>query len=160
MALPHYHVRLKILAKIRIYILSRDKLLCSLCHEIPCTKHESSQPDICSPILMNNFVNFALQEIKSLKTALVQERELSRRSENHFRNVITELHQKYLQNGKVLSEQLIHRCEIFGFFSPLILSKWEKNVFVLLSFYTFWGKCIYFSIFGWKLGRIQDEWPR
>jgi hypothetical protein len=56
---------------------------------------------------MNNFVNFALQEIKSLKTALVQERELSRRSENHFRNVISELQQKYLQNGKVLSEQLI-----------------------------------------------------
>ena len=56
---------------------------------------------------MNNFVNFALQEIKSLKTALVQERELSRRSENHFRNVIGELHQKYLKNGKLLSEQLI-----------------------------------------------------
>ena len=64
--------------------------------------------EIQGPILMNNFVNFALQEIKSLKTALVQERELSRRSENHFRNVISELQQKYLQNGKVFSEQLIH----------------------------------------------------
>ena len=67
---------------------------------------------------MNNFVNFALQEIESLKTALVQERELSRRSENYFHSVISELHQKYLQNGKVLSEQLIQSWSRNGAFPP------------------------------------------
>ena len=67
---------------------------------------------------MNNFVNFALQEIEKLKTALVQERELSRRSENYFRNVISELHQKYLQNGKVLSEELILSWSRNGAFPP------------------------------------------
>ena len=39
MALSHEHVGIKILAKIRIYILSRAKLLCSVCHEIPCIRH-------------------------------------------------------------------------------------------------------------------------
>ena len=40
-------------------------------------------------------------------------------------------------------------CEIFGFFSPLVPSKREKNLLVLLSLYIFWGKCVYFSIFEW-----------
>ena len=43
MALSHDHVEIKILAKIKIYILTRVKSLCSLCHEIPCTcPHRSS----------------------------------------------------------------------------------------------------------------------
>ena len=33
------------------------------------------------------------------------------------------------------------------FLSPLVLSKWEN--LALLSLYTFWGKCVYFSIFEW-----------
>ena len=33
----HDHIGPKISTKIKIYILSRAKLLCSLCHEIPCT---------------------------------------------------------------------------------------------------------------------------
>ena len=36
MAQSHEHVGIKISAKIKIYILSRAKSLCSLCHEIPC----------------------------------------------------------------------------------------------------------------------------
>ena len=32
-------------------------------------------------------------------------------------------------------------------FSPLVPSKREKNVLVLLSLYIFEGKCVYFSIF-------------
>ena len=35
------------------------------------------------------------------------------------------------------------------FFSPLVPSKREKNILVLLSLYIFWGKCVYFSIFEW-----------
>ena len=34
-------------------------------------------------------------------------------------------------------------------FSPLVPSKREKNILVLLSLYIFWGKCVYFSIFEW-----------
>ena len=41
------------------------------------------------------------------------------------------------------------RCKIFGFFSPLVPSKREKNILVLLSLYSFSGKCVYFSIFEW-----------
>ena len=37
MAQSHEHIGPKISAKIKIYILSRAKLLCSLCYEIPCT---------------------------------------------------------------------------------------------------------------------------
>ena len=33
------------------------------------------------------------------------------------------------------------------FLSPLVLSKWENLAFSV--FYTFWGKCVYFSIFEW-----------
>ena len=36
MSQSHEHVGIKISAKIKIYILSRAKSLCSLCHEIPC----------------------------------------------------------------------------------------------------------------------------
>jgi hypothetical protein len=37
MGLSHEHVGPKILAKIKIYILTRVELLCRLCYEIPCT---------------------------------------------------------------------------------------------------------------------------
>ena len=37
MGLSHEHVGPKILAKIKIYILTRAELLCPLCYEIPCT---------------------------------------------------------------------------------------------------------------------------
>jgi hypothetical protein len=36
MALSHEHAGPKILAKIKIYILTRAELLCHLCYEIPC----------------------------------------------------------------------------------------------------------------------------
>ena len=36
MALSHEDVGLKILAKIKIYLLTRAELLCSLCNELPC----------------------------------------------------------------------------------------------------------------------------
>ena len=43
------------------------------------------------------------------------------------------------------------RCEIFGFSSSRSLKTREKYIrfsqLVLLSFYIFWGKCVYFSIF-------------
>ena len=42
MALFDKHVELKILAKIKIYILTRAELLCSLCYEIPCFSHNST----------------------------------------------------------------------------------------------------------------------
>ena len=38
MGLSHEHVGPKILAKIKIYILTRAELLCPLCYEIPCSK--------------------------------------------------------------------------------------------------------------------------
>ena len=38
MSLSDEHVGPKISIKIKIYILSRAKLLCSLCHEIPCSR--------------------------------------------------------------------------------------------------------------------------
>ena len=40
MALSHERIGIKTLAKIRIHILSRAKLLCSLCREIPCSNIE------------------------------------------------------------------------------------------------------------------------
>jgi hypothetical protein len=39
MAISHEHVGWKISAKIKIYILSRAKLLCSLCHETHCSRY-------------------------------------------------------------------------------------------------------------------------
>ena len=39
------------------------------------------------------------------------------------------------------------RVRNIWFLSPLVLSKWENLSF--LSLYTFWGKCVYFSIFEW-----------
>ena len=39
MVLSHEDVGLKILAKIKIYLLTRAELLCSLCNEIPCTSY-------------------------------------------------------------------------------------------------------------------------
>ena len=36
MALSHEHIEPKISAKIKTYTLRRAKLICSLCHEIPC----------------------------------------------------------------------------------------------------------------------------
>ena len=41
MGLSHEHVGPKILAKIKIYILTRAELLFSLCYEIPCNWNES-----------------------------------------------------------------------------------------------------------------------
>ena len=41
MSLSHEHLRSKILAKIKIYILSRAELLCSLCYEIPCSRKKN-----------------------------------------------------------------------------------------------------------------------
>ena len=38
MALSHVDVGLKILAKIKIYLLTRAELFCSFCNEIPCMK--------------------------------------------------------------------------------------------------------------------------
>ena len=38
MGLSHEHVGPKILAKIKIYILTRAELLISLCYEIPCNR--------------------------------------------------------------------------------------------------------------------------
>ena len=43
MAISYEHVGWKISAKIKIYILSRVKLLCSLCHEIPSTSRDSKR---------------------------------------------------------------------------------------------------------------------
>ena len=39
MGLSHEHVRPKILAKIKIYVLTRAELLITLCYEIPCIKN-------------------------------------------------------------------------------------------------------------------------
>ena len=41
MGLPDEHIRSKILAKIRIYILSGAELVCTLWNEIPCTMQQS-----------------------------------------------------------------------------------------------------------------------
>ena len=46
MALSHEHIESKISEKIKIYILSRAKLLCSLCHEIPCMLIPNGRPCI------------------------------------------------------------------------------------------------------------------
>ena len=42
MPLSHEHVGSKILAKIKIYTLTRAELLFNLCYEIPCTSNLSS----------------------------------------------------------------------------------------------------------------------
>ena len=47
------------------------------------------------------------------------------------------------------------RCEIFVF-SPLVPSKWEKNILVLLGLYIFWGKCVYF--FEWWNSQLCFFW--
>ena len=39
MVLSHEDVGLEILAKIKIHLLTRAELLCSLCYEIPCTTY-------------------------------------------------------------------------------------------------------------------------
>ena len=56
MSLTHKPAGLKILEKIKIYILSRAKLLCSLCHEIPCSKREFDSVKIQSELFFENFV--------------------------------------------------------------------------------------------------------
>ena len=38
MPVPHEHVGSKILARIKIYILTRAELLINLCYEIPCKR--------------------------------------------------------------------------------------------------------------------------
>ena len=42
MALSHEHEGFKILAKIKIYNLTRAELLFNLCYEIPCIIHEKT----------------------------------------------------------------------------------------------------------------------
>ena len=42
MSLSHEHGGSKVLAKIKIYILTRVELLFTLCYEIPCTKNQSN----------------------------------------------------------------------------------------------------------------------
>ena len=52
MSLSHEHLRSKILAKIKIYILSRAELLCSLCYEIPCkSDSKDTQCYYCGQII-------------------------------------------------------------------------------------------------------------
>ena len=47
MALTHEPAGPKIIEKIKIFILSRAKLLCSLCHEIPCNWNQMSFDPCC-----------------------------------------------------------------------------------------------------------------
>ena len=42
---------------------------------------------------------------------------------------------------------VVEGAKYLFFFSPLVPSKQEKNILVLLSLYIFGGKCDYFSIF-------------
>ena len=42
MALSHKHIEPKIAANIKVYILTKSELLCSLCYEIPCNSHNST----------------------------------------------------------------------------------------------------------------------
>ena len=42
MGISHEHVGPKISAKIKIYILTRAELLCSLCYEIPCSSFQNN----------------------------------------------------------------------------------------------------------------------
>ena len=44
MPLSHEHVGSKILAEIKIYILTRAELLCPLCYEIPCIENQEWLP--------------------------------------------------------------------------------------------------------------------
>ena len=57
MALSHEHIESKISEKIKIYILSRAKLLCSLCHEIPCIRKNLHIVDISSTSYKPHLVN-------------------------------------------------------------------------------------------------------
>ena len=52
-------------------------------------------------------------------------------------------------NVMLFTSQPTEVRNIWVFFSPLVPSKREKNILVLLSLYIFWGKCVYFSIFEW-----------
>ena len=44
MLLSHEHVGSKILAKIKMYTLTRAELLFNLCYEIPCMTHLTGRP--------------------------------------------------------------------------------------------------------------------
>ena len=60
---------------------------------------------------------------------------------------------KYLAQiwrGYVIHCPIFTRVQNIWGFSPLVLSKREKNILVLLSLYIFWEKCVYFSIFNAK----------
>ena len=46
MPLSHEHVGFKIVAKIKIYILTRAELLFNLCYEIPCRRQKSLQNSV------------------------------------------------------------------------------------------------------------------
>ena len=54
MGLTNEHVGSKILAKIKIYILRRAELLCSLCYEIPCSINEQQPTRNTSFATKNN----------------------------------------------------------------------------------------------------------
>ena len=61
MGLSHEHVGPKILATIKIYILTRAELLCRLCYEIPCITLEpvNSRMEACYSELILVFTVFS-----------------------------------------------------------------------------------------------------
>ena len=58
-------------------------------------------------------------------------------------------------NASGSSESLVRNIWVF---SPLVPSKREKYILVLLSLYIFWGKCVYFSIFEWYNSQLCFFW--
>jgi hypothetical protein len=61
MPLSHEHVVSKILAKIKIYILTRAELLCPLCYEIPCIKN----------FLANSYFILQIDDVNSFKNSII-----------------------------------------------------------------------------------------
>ena len=63
MGLSHEHVEPKILAKIKLYLLTRAELLFPLCYEIPCkqTNHQKICQQSQSTIKLNKPVKKTLQ---------------------------------------------------------------------------------------------------
>ena len=64
MPLSHEHVESKILAKIKIYILTRAELLFNLCYEIPCSQVLTIDTMYLSLIVANIFITFLIMKIK------------------------------------------------------------------------------------------------
>ena len=50
-----------------------------------------------------------------------------------------------------------HLVQNIWIFSPLVPSRPEKNILVLLSLYIFWGKCVDFSIFEVLFWKLEKE---